>query len=109
MLTQPVAIRADNIEGTSGCVGKGEARAQSRCGEWRLSRISVHHGFDGRAGRGRLVSTARAFLPFPRVLASCHVVHQPITDTIRSVLQPEGVNCIPVVVDLVSLGLLKGE
>ena len=26
-----------------------------------------------------------------------------------SVIQPEGVNCIPVVVDLVSLGLLKGE
>jgi hypothetical protein len=26
-----------------------------------------------------------------------------------SVMQPEGVNCIPVVVDLVSLGLLKGE
>ena len=26
-----------------------------------------------------------------------------------SVMQPEGVNCIPVIVDLVSLGLLKGE
>ncbi len=24
-------------------------------------------------------------------------------------MQPEGVNCLPVVVDLVSLGLLKGE
>ena len=27
----------------------------------------------------------------------------------NSVLQPEGVDCIPVVVDLISLKLLKGE
>ena len=29
-------------------------------------------------------------------------------ELIISVMQPEGVNCIPVIVDLVSLGLLKG-
>jgi hypothetical protein len=28
---------------------------------------------------------------------------------LNSVFQPEGVDCIPVIVDLVSLGLVKGE
>lgn len=40
-------------------------------------------------------------------LADSHVVDRFVVHS--SILQPEGVHCIPVVVDLTSFGLLKGQ
>jgi hypothetical protein len=61
-----------------------------------MSWISIYNGLDGREGCRRLVS----FTAFPQNVKQC------LTD---SVMTPEGVESIPVVIDLMSLGLMKGE